>query len=136
MSAPTGAPGWTRGRPGTWRDATDDAPLLRHERRSLVLNTAVAARIAEDPERALTMARARLARFHALDADDWGHNPWLDSWDVLLDGPLDEILAVLVSTTQEGRDLRKNAPFAGVLTQDERAEVLADFYNSPQAQGR
>ena len=136
MSAPAGAPGWTRGRPGTWRDPTDDAPLLRHERRSLALGAAIAARIAENPERALAMARTRLARLHALDADDWGNNPWLGSWQTLLDGPLDEILAVLVSTTQESRDLRKNSPFAGVLTQDQRAEVLADFYSSPQAKGR
>ena len=136
MSAPTGAPGWARRRPGTWRDPTDGAPLLRHERRSLALGAAIAARIAEDPERALTMARARLARLHALDAADWGYNPWLASWQTLLDGPLDEILAALVSTTQEGRDLRKNSPFAGVLTQGERAEVLAGFYRGPQAHGR
>lgn len=132
MSTPAGVPGWV----GAWRDPTDGAPLLRHERRSLALGAAIAARIAEDPERALATARARLARLHALDADDWGHNPWLGSWDVLLDGPLDEILAVLVSITQKGRDLRKNAPFAGVLTQEERTKVLVDFYSSPQAEGR
>lgn len=129
----TGAPGVPRstGPPGTWREPADDAPLLRHERRSLALNAAVAVRIAEDPDRALRIARANLARHQ--DADQAGRNPWLASWALLLDGPLDEVLAVLASTTQEGRDLRQNSPFAGVLAQDERAAILTNFYRDKMA---
>jgi hypothetical protein len=48
----------------------------------------------------------------------------LQQWQVLLDGPLDDLLEVLTSPTPRARELRQNAPFADVLSDEERAAVL------------
>jgi hypothetical protein len=37
------------------------------------------------------------------------------------------VLTALTSTTEEGRDLRQNTVFAGVMGQEERREVLLAF---------
>jgi hypothetical protein len=52
---------------------------------------------------------------------------WVDEWDRLLERPLHELLDALTSTTTKGRELRQNSPFAGVLSEDERSRVLAQF---------
>jgi hypothetical protein len=48
----------------------------------------------------------------------------LDEWEQLLLGPTDRLLAARVSPSPKGRELRQNSPFAGVLTDVERARVL------------
>ena len=50
---------------------------------------------------------------------------WLDEWERLLHGPVDTLLATLVSSSPKSRELRQNTPFAGVLGEAEHAEVLA-----------
>jgi len=45
-------------------------------------------------------------------------------WRELLGRPLPEILAALVEDSEVARDMRQSSPFAGVLTQDERAAVI------------
>jgi hypothetical protein len=49
---------------------------------------------------------------------------WLDEWERLLEGSVPALLAAMTSRSQYGRDLRQNSPFAGILNDDERAEVL------------
>jgi excisionase family DNA binding protein len=94
------------------------------QRRALRLGYATAGRLAEDPERALAIARDNLA---ALRRRHTRGRPaiWLQQWQVLLDGPLDDLLEVLTSPTPRARELRQNSPFAGVLSDEERAAVLA-----------
>lgn len=53
-----------------------------------------------------------------------------DEWESLLDGPVETLLATLVSVSQRAVGLRQNSPFAGVLVEDERADVLAAFRRS------
>lgn len=50
--------------------------------------------------------------------------PWLQQWALLLDGPLHELAAVLLSTDQQACGLRRSSPFAGVLSHEERLDVL------------
>jgi excisionase family DNA binding protein len=105
-----------RGEPGATRD----------QQRSRWLHRVVAGKLALDPERVLATARRNLARLRAahprgaVTAD-------FDEWAALLDGPLDTLLDVLVSPSARAAELRQNSPFAGVLTERERAKALAAF---------
>jgi hypothetical protein len=49
---------------------------------------------------------------------------WMDEWDRLLKGPIDRLLAVLVSPSPRSRELRQNSPFAGLLNDNERSRIL------------
>lgn len=94
------------------------------QRRSLRLAYAVAGRLATDPEGTLALAHANLARLRARHTR--GRTAvWLQQWQDLLDGPLDDLLEVLTAPGQRARELRQNSPFAGVLSEDERQAVLS-----------
>ena len=49
---------------------------------------------------------------------------WLDEWEKLLSGPIEAMLAAYTSRDLRGRELRQNSPFAGLLDDTERTEVL------------
>ncbi|MBX9244303.1 hypothetical protein ICW40_05715 [Actinotalea ferrariae] len=120
--------GWRRGQePSTagWR---------REERRSMWLAAAVAGRIAGDQERAREVGRRNLALMRTTGG---GHGRAQDfaAWESLLDGPVEELLAVLMGATQRCRDLRLQAPFAGLLPQDERLAIL-DAFRAQEAAAR
>lgn len=51
----------------------------------------------------------------------------LDQWSAILDADIESIVATLTGRTEEAEDLRQNAPFAGVLSQEQRAQGLAAF---------
>ncbi|HYP55686.1 MAG TPA: hypothetical protein VEQ41_05205 [Solirubrobacterales bacterium] len=46
-------------------------------------------------------------------------------WRELLAGSPDEVAAAIVADTPEGRDLRQNSPFAGVVNEQERRRIVA-----------
>ena len=96
--------------------------LTRDQRRSLWLAYAVAAQVVENPERALAAARANLLRMR--QAARGQATRWLDEWERLLDGPVEDVLDSLTSRSPKGRELRQNSPFAGLLTEDERDRAL------------
>ncbi len=52
------------------------------------------------------------------------HPRYAERWRVLLARPIDVIAAAIVADTQEGRDLRQNSPFAGVLNEQERQRII------------
>ena len=52
---------------------------------------------------------------------------WIDEWSRLLDGPLDMLLATLTDPSLRGREMRQNSPFAGLLTDEERADIVAHW---------
>lgn len=96
--------------------------LTRDQRRSLWLAHAVAGRIVEDPESAVAIARSNLAKLRA--AARGQAKRWLDEWERLLGAPVEVLLTELTSTSPKGRELRQNSPFAGVLDQSQRLQVL------------
>jgi hypothetical protein len=49
---------------------------------------------------------------------------YINAWDRLLSGSIDELEAAMTSTDQASRDLRQSSPFGGTLSDDERLEVL------------
>lgn len=88
---------------------------------SLALGRAVARRLAADPERVRAIGRRNLARARR---DATMADRWLERWQTLLDGPDDELVAVLTSPAEPDRVLRQNSPFAGVLDPRERWALL------------
>jgi excisionase family DNA binding protein len=96
--------------------------LTRDQRRSLWLAYATAGRIVADPRNAKKLARTNLERMRASTRGQTQR--WLDEWDRLLEAPIDDLLAMLVSPSPKGRELRQNAPFAGLLTEAGRTKVL------------
>lgn len=97
--------------------------LTRDQRRSLWLAYAVAAHVVEAPEAAVVVARTNLEQMRRVVRGQ--ARLWLDEWDRLLDGPVDELLDTLTSRSPKARELRQNSPFAGLLGEEERLRVLA-----------
>jgi hypothetical protein len=96
----------------------------RDDRQSLWLHAAVAGKVARSPEAAVHRARLNLAR---MERANRGPSRWLRHWHQVLDDGPERVIRTLTADTQEGRELRQNSPFAGVLTERERLEALAAF---------
>lgn len=104
--------------------------LSHQERRSLWLHRVIATRVQSDPHHAQALARENLATSRRSDFAGRGE-PWWRMWDALIDGPLEEMLVVLCSTSTYAGQLRQTAPFAGLLTPAERWAVYRAFAACP-----
>ena len=105
--------------------------LTRDQRRGLWLGHAIAGKLVADPAGVIDKARKNLAKLERAHPRGVG-NRWLEEWGRLLNGPVDAILEALTSRTSRARELRQNSPFAGVLTEAERQNVLSGFRSSSQ----
>lgn len=101
--------------------------LTRDQERSLWLAYAIAGRIVHDPARARVLALANLERMR-FSARGQARR-WLDEWQRLLEGPIERLLDELTSTSLKGRELRQNMPFAGLVPDADRRQVL-DMWRS------
>jgi transcriptional regulator with XRE-family HTH domain len=99
-------------------------PLTREDRRSLELHRAIASRLREDPAPVLEQARRNVDRMLARAT---APSQALREWSVLLDRPLEALLAVLTDPDPWARELRHVTPFAGVLPAAERTRVYRTF---------
>ena len=79
------------------------------EERSIVLHRVIAQRIRENPA-LLDVARQNLRRW----INEGGERPYWTAWEKLMEGPLEEMLAFMVSPTEKARWLRQSSPFAGI----------------------
>lgn len=94
--------------------------------RSLWLHRAVAGKLVTNPDRVLEQARYNLQQL--LEIHPRGQaRKMLREWERLLDGPVEQVAAVMTTKSQQGAELRQNSPFAGVLTERERTAVLKSF---------
>lgn len=89
----------------------------RAELRSLALHSLVADRL---DERVVLRARRRLDEFERAGKID---KRYADEWREVLNSKPENIRRVLVSDTQEARDLRQNTPMPLVVTEPERRIV-------------
>ena len=96
--------------------------LTRDQQRSLWLAYAVAGRIVTDPEAALDAARRNIETMRTRVRGS--ARQWLDEWEKLLSGSIEAMLAAYTSRDLRGRELRQHSPFAGLLDDIERAQVL------------
>jgi hypothetical protein len=88
------------------------------ERRALAYHRVVAERL---NEQMVDEARERVER---LAADRHLHPRYAERWQQLLSRPLPDIAQAISADDEEGRDLRQNSPFAGVLNEQERRRII------------
>ena len=100
----------------------------RHEKQqSLWLKRAIVEELHRDPERVLAVARDNLARWRQIHAGRPSILAALDRWSDLIDEGPGAVATMLLAETEEAADMRQNAPFAGVFTDEQRATVLRAF---------
>jgi hypothetical protein len=92
------------------------------EQRSIALHGRVSERLEKDPK-LLAVARQNLKK----GIEIHGNLPVFQEWNRILDGPMDEIRAILVSPSEKARWLRQSSPFAGILEPRERWKIYEAF---------
>lgn len=107
-------------------EAQQDA--RRRLAQSLALHGAAADKVAADPS-LLTRVLANLDRFEVLGTM---HPYCAEGWRARLHGPLHELLAFLRDPSQLAQDFRSASPFVGILTADERAQLLSHLRDVQQ----
>lgn len=96
----------------------------RRRARSRELHRTVAARILQDPERALSLAHQYLARM----AQDRYVRYYIEEWTRWLERPVPEICHLLADDNSEYAEaLRRMSPFLGVITQAERDAIYRRY---------
>lgn len=94
------------------------------EARSLAMHVLIVRKIDANPA-LLDVARDNLIRW-AQQRE--GEIPaWLTEWQALMQRPWPAIAALLTEQSENSIRLRQSTPFAGVLTQEERARVYEAF---------
>ena len=96
--------------------------LTVDQQKSLWLAYAIAGRIVRDPSAALSLAAANIEKMKTRARGS--SKKWLEEWRKLIAGPLDVLLASLTARDLRGRELRQHLPFAGLLSDEERSQVL------------
>lgn len=102
------------------------APRASHRRReqqSLALHRAIARKLVTNPEAVVAKARSNLSRWTGKGTA----KPLYAAWNVLLGLPPAVLAEVMTCDTDEAAQLRQSTPFAGVLSPQERDEILAPF---------
>jgi len=99
------------------------ASLNLTDRRSLGYGLLIAAKLVAQPDEVIGVARQNLRRLREVHSDG-SADEYLDQWEVLLSGPVESLLRVLVSTDEGSIALRHAAPFAGLLSDEERGEII------------
>ncbi len=91
------------------------------DRRSLTMARRIVAKIDDDPARqGLEHAREVCARWV-----ERGNRPALE-WMEILRRPWAEIRSILLDESEEGKRLRQNSPFCGILTPVERWQIYRE----------
>jgi hypothetical protein len=96
----------------------------RAEARSLAMHTAMANKIEREPA-LLEIPRRNMGRWRAQWPDQ--PPPWWREWHALLQRPWPEIAALITEPSENAARLRQSTPFAGVLTDAERARIYEAF---------
>jgi hypothetical protein len=93
------------------------------DQRSLAMARCIVERIDHDPGQAgLEKARANCSRWFAIHP-----RPAIAEWLEILRKPWEEIRAILLDDSEEGRRLRQSDPFCGILTPRERWAIYREF---------
>ena len=111
------------------RDAIDSlmSSLRGPELKSLRLHAAVAGCLVTDPERVIAIARKNIERGLSRSRPGSIGAKHLQDWSWILDGGTDRILDALWDKSPYGCDLRSSTPFAGVLTEKQRRQILSSL---------
>ena len=102
-------------------------PVMRFEdRRSLAFGEAIAIELERRADEVLAQARANLKHMLRIDAEHGKHStPLLRVWAALLDVGPNACKAALRSRDELGQTLRTASPFGGILTDEQRREIIS-----------
>ncbi len=100
--------------------------LTREQLESLWLHRAIAGKVVANPPAVLAAAAINLRRLRRLHPEGRAWE-WLDRWDAVLDEGVEAVLDALTSSASFAVELRRNSPFAGVLSEAERRRVVDAF---------
>ena len=93
---------------------------------ALAYHHAVAERLRAEPDAVLEHARRNLDRWTAGDAFGPGDLASLEEWQRILgEADVNRLVEVITDASDEGQRLRSSSPFVGVLSPEERLEILA-----------
>jgi hypothetical protein len=96
------------------------------DRVNLILIRAIVARIDSDPERrGIDIARQNCARWLARRP-----HPAVLEWAALLNRPWSEVRQIMLDESDEGQRLRSSSPFTGILTPQERWQIMRECHAS------
>jgi hypothetical protein len=103
------------------------APYSSHrlaEARSLAMHTVIAKKIERD-QTLLDVPRRNLEHWRAR----WSRQPaqWWREWNRVIHQPWPQIAALITEPSENAARLRQSSPFAGILTDTERARIYEAF---------
>jgi excisionase family DNA binding protein len=101
--------------------------FTREEEKSLRLHQALLTPLLAEPDAVIAKARDNLTRWAGQHRPDGMTMRYFEEWKRVLDNGLDTIVDVMISPSQQARELRHNSPFAGVLPDETRLRVLRTF---------
>lgn len=101
--------------------------LNREQERSLWLHRALLTNLLTDPDATLRKARESLDIWQGKHRETGMTAHWMRLRRETLDGGVGAVAEVLTSHSQRAVELRQNSPFAGVVDQAVRAQVLNSF---------
>lgn len=91
---------------------------------ALVYHREIAARLISSPAEVIGLARENLSRWIQVH-EGTGTVYALKEWQTLLDTKtVPELVAIITEDSDEGQRLRQSTPFAGVLSDPERKEIM------------
>ncbi len=96
--------------------------LSRGEQKSLALHKVIAARLRMDPSLG-AIAHQRLGWLRVRNP---AGKKYHDEWQLLLDGPIDALIDVMVSPSERSCALRQENPFVDLVDQKERARIYGE----------
>lgn len=90
--------------------------------RSIAFHRAIADKLRENPA-LISVAFDNIDRWTRLG---YGRSGWplYDKWKTLLNGPFETLLEKLTEDSDSMQQLRQATPFAGILTNSERATII------------
>jgi excisionase family DNA binding protein len=109
--------------------------LTREQLEALWLHTALAGKVVANPPALLAAAAINLRRLRRMHPEGRAWD-WLDRWEATLDEGVEAVLDALTSSAEYAIELRITSPFAGILSECERRQVLDAFAESRRDRAR
>lgn len=104
-----------------------DPRLTREQEKSLWLHRALLGPLMIDPNPVLELARQNIQAWLPRHRADGMAARYLEQWQDVLGGGVDDVVEVLTGTDEVSCELRQNSPFAGVLSDADRRQALRSF---------
>lgn len=101
--------------------------LTRDQERSLWLHQALLGELLSRPIETLGKARDNIEKWRGSHRADGMTVRYLNEWAEIIDSGLDRVVETITSRAPHACELRQNSPFAGVLPDETRLQVVRSF---------